>query len=258
MEHALEVLEMLAAAGSPIGVTDVAKRLGISAAGAYRLLNTLLSHGYAQQDPYTSQYSIGLHAFALATLASSSQDVRERARRCLQELNTATGETCHLAAYHHGWVIYIDRLESHHPVAPVSRIGDRAPAHCVATGLAILAFLPHAEVDSIVAEGIERYTDRTLVERDEIILRLADVRRRGWALNEGMWRAEVCGVAAPVREWSGRVVASIGVCLPASRLTEERTPELAEITLAAAARLSGELGFVNPPAALSTDGPMER
>jgi IclR family transcriptional regulator, KDG regulon repressor len=244
--HTLDALELLASSDTPLGVSEVAERLSLSRPGAHRLLATLLDRGYAEQDETTTKYALGLRAFGLATLAASRRDLRGRAERHLRALNEATGETVHLAVYDDGHVVYLDRLESRQPVGPISRIGARAPAHCVATGRAIIAYLPAGEIEALLAREIERFTDATPVTREEIMDDIEATRRRGWALNTGSWRADVGGVAAPLRDYSGRVVASLGCCVPSSRLTRETTPALAERTLAAAAATSAELGFVAP------------
>lgn len=246
VDSTIDVLELLASSGDAVGVTEVAGRLGISAPGAHRLLAALRERGYAEQDPHSSRYSIGLRAFGLATLSAARQDLRLRAAPHIRELSEATGETVHLAAYDSGWVVYLEKAESSQPVAPVSRVGGRAPAHCVATGRAILAYLPEAELERIVAEGLERQTEATPTTRDELDAVLEETRERGWALNEDSYRDGVSGVAAPIRDWTGAVAASIGCCLPSRRLTAETEPLLVERSVAAAARLSAELGFVPP------------
>jgi IclR family transcriptional regulator, KDG regulon repressor len=241
----LDLLELLAS-DAPLGVTDVASRLGLSKPAAHRLLAALTERGFAEQEPATSKYALGLRAFGLATLAGARQDLRSAGAKHLRELNEATGETVHEAVYDDGHVVYLDRLESRQPVAPISRIGARAPAHCVATGRAILAYLPEAEVEALLERGLERFTDRTPATRERLLADIEATRRRGYAVNEGAWRADVAGVAAPVRDYSGLVVGSIGCCLPASRLTRSSRPRLVEHTVEAAAAVSAKLGFVNP------------
>ena len=244
VDSTLDVLELLATSGEAIGVSEVAERLGISTPGAHRLLAALRERGYAEQDPHTSRYSIGLRAFGLATLSASRQDLRAKAMPYIRELNEATGETVHLAVYDGGSAVYLEKAESRRPVAPVSQVGGRAPAHCVATGRAILAYRPAAEVERLLEAGLERYTDWTPTTRTEVEAILAETRGRGWALNEDSWRDGVSGVAAPIRDWTGAVIGSIGCCLPSRRLDDESRPAIVERSVAAAARISAALGHV--------------
>jgi IclR family KDG regulon transcriptional repressor len=247
IERTLDALEALAERSGGVGVGELAEALGISSPSAHRLLSTLHARGYARQDPATARYSVGLRCFSLATLATAELDLRSAAAPHLRALNELTGETVHLAVHAGGDVVYLDRIEGTHPIGPISRIGARAPAHCVATGRAILAHLPEAELDALVASGLERYTDRTLTSRAALLADREQTRERGYAINEGSWRAEICGVAAPVRDFSGDVVASVGVCLPAQRFAPGARPDIVRHTLAGAAAISADLGFVPRP-----------
>jgi DNA-binding IclR family transcriptional regulator len=248
IERTLDALEILAERGHGVGVGELADALGVSSPSAHRLLSTLHARGYARQDPLTARYAIGLRCFSLATLATTDLDLRATAAPHLRRLNERTGETVHLALYADGEVIYIDRLEGAHPVGPISRIGARAPAHCVSTGRAILAFAPDAEIDALLARGLEGFTTHTATTRAALDADRERVRRRGYAVNEGSWRAEIGGVAAPVRDFSGQVKASVGVCLPAQRFSAKARPELIRHTVDAAAGISANLGFVVPGA----------
>jgi DNA-binding IclR family transcriptional regulator len=246
VDQTLDVLELLARAERPLQLSEIATQLDLSAPATHRLLSTLRERGYVAQDPFSSKYMRGLACFSLAALAASRQSLRDAAAAPMRSLNVDTGEAVHLTVYESGSAVYIDKLESLRETAPVSRVGERAPAHCVATGRAILAYLPLADLEALLATGLHRYTETTLADRDELLLDLAETRRRGYALNRGAWRAGVGGVAAPIRDFSGIVQASIGCCLPLERFTDDRIPELAAHTVRTAAAISCELGFVIP------------
>lgn len=249
VDQTLDVLELLARSDRPVGVTEIARSLGLSPSGVHRLLATLRERGYAAQDPATGRYTRGLQCFSLAALAASRQTLRAVADDHLRALNQATGEAVHLAVYESGHVVYIDKLESHHETAPVSRVGERAPAHCVATGRAIIAYLPLTEIEMLIERGLDHFTDSTIGDQEVLLADLEATRARGYALNRGSWRAAVGGVAAPIRDFSGMVQASVGCCLPLERLTDEATATLAARTIQTAAAISEELGFVVPGAA---------
>lgn len=248
VDQTLDVLELLARADRPMGVTEIARSLRLSSSGVHRLLATLRDRGYASHDPVTGRYTRGLACFSLAALAASRQTLRAVADDHLRALNQITGEAVHLSVYESGHVVYIDKLESHHETAPVSRVGEQAPAHCVATGRAIIAYLPLTETEMLIERGLDRFTDSTIGDREALLADLEATRERGYALNRGSWRAAVGGVAAPIRDFSGMVQASVGCCLPLERLTGEATTSLAGETIQTAAAISEELGFVLPGA----------
>jgi DNA-binding IclR family transcriptional regulator len=248
VDQTLDVLELLAGAERPLGVTEIAHGLGLSSSGVHRLLSTLRERGYATQDPVSGRYIRGLACFSLAALAASAKSLKVVADEHLRALNVATGEAVHLAVYEFGRVTYIDKLESLNATGPVSRVGGQAPAHCVATGRAILAYLPESEIDALLERGLERFNDNTPLDREALAADAIVTRERGYALNRGAWRAGVGGVAAPLRDFSGTVQASLGCCVPLERFTDERVPELARLTVETAAAVSRELGFVAPSA----------
>jgi len=159
----------------------------------------------------------------------------------LAELNRDTGETVHLAVYDHGDVVYVDKLESPHAVVAKSYAGRRCPASCVATGRALLAYESREEIDSVLAGQLPACTARPLTEPRELEALPAEVRSLGYAINHGSYRDEVGGGAAPVRDHTGRVVASVGLCLPEQRFGPDRFGALRDRTAEAAVAISRAL-----------------
>lgn len=246
VQRALDVIEVIASSKS-MGVTELASELALPKANVYRLLNTLRIRGYVAQDRRNGKYSLGLRCFELCTLAISNLDLRAKASPYLHHLNEATKETIHLAIYDEGGeIIYIEKVESPLPVAPKSRVGLRAPAFCVATGRALLAYQPLTEIEAVLERPLPQFTPHTINDPHELRTLLEEVRTNGYATNQSNWREGVCGIAAPVRDHSGGVVASIGCCVPEARFAPSNVRTFRKHLLDATAELSAELGFVAP------------
>lgn len=243
VEHALSILDLLAAAREPMRVTDVARELDITLPTASRLVSTLEARGYAAQDPATRRYTIGLRAFGLGQLAAAGRDLRTVALPHMRQLNEATGEVVHLGVYHDGAVVYVEKLDSRHAVAPSSAIGGRAPAACVATGKALLAYQAHDEIDRAIGAGLRRPGGGATASPEELAADLEETRRRGYAVNRESWREGVSGVASPVRDHTGVVRAGVGCCLPSERLTAKAERAIVADVLETAAAISTDLGF---------------
>ncbi|MEV5753338.1 IclR family transcriptional regulator [Actinoallomurus sp. NPDC052308] len=239
--HALDVLELLAAQG-PRSLGRIADACGRSKATTHRLLATLVTRGYAEQDSETGLYRAGLRCVELGMSVLAGVRLSDVARPHLEELNTATGEVVHLCVYDRGEVVYLAKLDSRLPVAPQSRVGARAPAHCVAPGRALLAYQPPAELARVADAGLRRYTENTITEPERLAEELTRVRERGHAINESSWRPGVCGVGAVIRDYTGTAVAAVGCCVPEARFGAARRRELAAAVTAAAARISADLG----------------
>jgi IclR family transcriptional regulator, KDG regulon repressor len=242
LDVALRVLEALDDGTPERGISDLARELGVSRAAVYRILATLALRGYVTQNPATSQYAIGPRLRRFSHVATGKLDLQTVARPFMIELRDATLDTVHLAVLEGGEAVYITKEDGLHPVQVTSRVGARCPAHCVATGKALLAYAEAPVQERLLTAGLIRYTPLTHAEPDDFRQEMARIQARGCAINMGEWRTEVRGVAAPIFDSTGRAVASIGVCSPASRMDDSRLSEACALVADVAGRLSLQLG----------------
>lgn len=167
------------------------------------------------------------------------------ARPCAEALAKRSRETVRLAvldAVDPAHVVYIDKVDSSHAVRAHTRVGDRAPSHCVATGKALLAFNPEA-VERLEGRQLPRFTGRTITDHDRLARELARTRERGFSVNRHEYREDIVGIAAPIRSHEGYVVAALGISGPAYRLPAARIEALTPEVVEAAAGISERLGF---------------
>ena len=235
----LQVLEALARSTGPRGVSDLAKELALTRSNMHRTLRTLVESGMVRQED-SGAYACTLKLFELGSAVPARSDLAGLADPIMLTLADATNETVHLSALEGGDVIYLHKIDSTHPVRAYTTVGGRAPAYCVATGKALLAF----QSDSYLGryeDTLQRFTPKTLADLEALRAELREVRRQGFALNRGEWRDSVCGVAAPVFGVGGRAVAALGLSGPASRLGERLDDFAGQIT-AAARELTQKMG----------------
>lgn len=245
----LALLEVVARAQRPLGVTELAAQLGIAKSHAHRLLQGLVELKYVQHDPITRGYAASVRLWELGSSVLEGLDLRRIAQPYMEALLDQTRETVHLSVLDGTEVVYVHKIESNEPVRAYSQIGGRAPAHCVATGKALLAWLGPTRLAEVAA-GIERYTPQTIVEEDAFLSEMARVRKLGYAVNRGEWRESVGGVGAPIRDLKGQVVAAVGISGPISRLKPSMFKALSGPVLEAAQCISVGLGanpLVNQP-----------
>ncbi|GGV29236.1 MULTISPECIES: IclR family transcriptional regulator [Kitasatospora] len=224
---------------------QLAELLGVHKTTALRLLQSLEEERFVYRDA-AYRYHLGAGLFALSSLALEQRGVRRAAAPHLAALNSATGQTVHLAAYEGGEVVYIDKYDSRHPVRMYSRIGLRAALHCAAVAKVLLADLPVAERRRVVA-GIDftPYTANTLTTPEALLAELDTVAARGWAQDHAEHESFINCVAAPVRDATGRVVAAASISVPDVVLPYERVLELLPQLLATARAVSADCGL--PP-----------
>jgi IclR family KDG regulon transcriptional repressor len=245
----LSVLEVLARSPRPRSVSNLAAALNLTRSNAHRTLQTLVASGFARQDEHTSGYECTLKLFELAAAMPARLNLSNFAAPLMRALVASTQETVHLSVLDGGDVVYVEKIDSPQPVRAYSAVGGRAPAYCVATGKALLASQPEDHADRYEGK-FEAFTPTTITTTEALRTHLRQVRRQGFAINHGEWRATVHGLAAPVFGSGGRIIAAIGISGPADRLPKARLESLSGEVVAAARELTLMLDFPapdNPP-----------
>lgn len=241
---ALTILDLLAGNGREMTLAEIAREVGLAKSTAHGLLATLKGFGYVEQAASDGKYRLGIRLFELGSAVANSWDVRRLSAPHIERLVEEFGETTHLAVLDQGRVLYIDKRESSRSIRIVSQIGARLPAHCSGVGKVLLAHLPADKVRSIIASrGLPSYTRNTITDPQRLEDELAQIRQRGYAVDNEEIMDGLCCVAAPVRDHTGRVCAGISVSGPAVRLTGERFGVAVDLVTGAAAAISADLGY---------------
>ena len=237
----LRLIEALACSESPRGVTELALELQMTKSNVHRLLGTLQAQGYVRQTGALAAYELTPRIWEFGCRVMSRFDLAQFGRPAMQWLAECTKETVHLSILDGLDVVYLDKIESAHSVRAYTRVGGRAPAWCVATGKAMLAFAPPELLEGIEPR-LHAYTPHSIIRMDELHEALAGVCRAGHAVNRGEWRADVFGLAAPVFNVSGQVVGAIGISGPAQRFGAIKLKRFAGCVRDAADMLAQTLG----------------
>lgn len=238
---ALKLLEALAASDRARGVTDLADDLALTKANVHRLLRTLLEQGYVSQSEESLRYCLSLKMWEVGSRAVQRLELTDAARPFVRALCADAGESVQLAILEGTTVAYIDKADSPHPLRAITQVGGRSPGHCVSAGKAILAF--SEDLAGTLRFPLARYTPQTLVTRDELMQEFASIRKNGFAVNRNEWRLGVWGIAAPIRDVHGSVVAAIGVWGSEVRF-RGAVSRLGRLVIDAAAGISAALGHL--------------
>jgi DNA-binding IclR family transcriptional regulator len=237
---------------SQIGVSDLARRLGLHKNNAFRLLATLELGGYIQQSPETELYRLGPACLDLGRAYARTHTLTREARPILEELAQQTAETAHLGILQEDQVVHLDGALPNQLVLTGSRVGGRLPAPCTALGKALLS----GEMDRVAASdrdaeavlpcdgrSLDSFTEATIVDAAKLLEQLRAVQLQGYAVDLEEYAQGLCCVAAPVRDAEGRVIAALSLSGPSIRMGEEKLHgDAAAAITTAAARLSRELG----------------
>ena len=226
-----------------LGVSQIAGQVGLHRATVHRLVVALVNAGILERVPNSDKYRLGIRLLELGLSILRRMDFRQEAIPHMREMVDRFGEVCDLGILDDGQVLYLEVFPSRFPIAVSVATGMRLPAHCTASGKAILAFLPPEEVDALLPDTLRRFTEHTITTKAALFQQLEEIRQRGWALDDEEIEIGVRAVAAPIRDINGRAVASIGIPGPAGRLSYERIEEMAGALMEAARAISARLGW---------------
>jgi len=242
---ALDLLTAFSFREPRLSLADLATRTGIPRPTAFRLLTTLEEAGFVLK--VSGEYQLGIKCFVLGNIVASSLDLREKAQPHLQRLRDATGETVHLAVLDAWQVLYLERLQSPHPIGFMrSRVGGVVPSYCTGLGKTLLAFKPEAAVATwLSAQTLKTMTPQTITSARRLLKDLRAIRERGYGIDEQEHEVGVHCMAAPVSNHAGEVVAAVSVAGPADRMPRPLAGSPMSGALVETARaISVELGAV--------------
>jgi DNA-binding IclR family transcriptional regulator len=237
---ALDLLDCFAADGE-LGVTEIARRLGVAKSTAHRLLSTLCARGIAEQVPDTGQYRLGLHLYELGQLAQDRLPMRHVALPLLEELRLTTGHTVHLSIADGPDVLFLDRLQTLRGIPLVGERPRRIALHATSAGKVIAAFDPAARAAREKA-GFIKLTAHTIGTKQEWDQALDQIRRTGFAVSDSDAQLGLASVAAPVRDGQGRARAAVSVAGPSAVVAAD-TDRLSRVVILTAAKLAHRLGW---------------
>jgi IclR family transcriptional regulator, acetate operon repressor len=242
--RALEVLEALAHRRDGATLSALSRRLGSPKSSLLYLLRPMTRLGYLVRGP-DGRYRLGPAAFTLAMAALSNRELPEMARPFLEDLTAKSGETALLAtlAGDVAAAVYIDKVESRNTVRYTAKIGERRPLYCSAIGKLLLAYLPPAKREEYLkTTRLKAFTPQTPVTRGALRRELDEIRGAGLSVSIDEIAEGAAGLAAPVFDRHGDVVAGLVLGALSQRVRAEQ-PRLAALVMDSARDLSRVMGF---------------
>ena len=245
LERTIEILDCFSVEHPELGVREMARLLGMSHSTTGRLLSSLKDMGVLSQNPTTKMYSLGGKVLAWAGSYNATLDVRTRALPYLEELQEETQETISLYVLEGDVRVCVERLESTHNIRMVARIGRRLPLYAGSAGKVFLAFLPEKEKDEILSRtAFDPLTPMTITDVDKLNKEIEKTRKQGYAVSHGEWILEASGVACPIFDRTGCVIAALTISGPAQRFTKENVTRFIPIVKRVASEISQDMGYI--------------
>lgn len=248
VERALQILGCFDDEHPERGISEIAQAVQLHKATTHRIVSTLLSFGFMERADDGQRYRLGMRLAQLGYMVIHRQDLRREAVPYMRDLADRLGETCDLCVYDRGQVLYLEVIQANHALTIAASVGRSLPVHATASGKVLLAYLPETERERLLAQPLAMHTDHTLTCPEDLRRQLEDVRRSGYAVDDEELEVGIRAVSAPVRNRDGKVVAAMSIAGPATRLTQERVPQIAQDLAATAANLSRRMGWPGEPA----------
>ena len=244
VERAAAILRLLAEQNESLTLSQIASALGLAKGTAHGIVRTLAEVGFVEQDQRSGPYRVATEVFRLGWARLDQNELRSKAINWTDALAARTGESARVAAFHAGRAQVAHHVFRGDGGTQVLVTGSIVPLHASAMGKVLLAFDPGAGRSAANTE-LTAFTHRTIIDRVILHRELAGVRDTGWAGSVGEVEPGVAGIAAPIRDGGGYVVAAVGIEGSIDRVCDDRLrPRAALVThvVRAGRAISRELG----------------
>ena len=242
VEKALNILELISQHDEGLTTTEISKMTGQGTSATFHLLNTLRLAGYIRQDKNSKRFFIGYTLLRLAKSAKEQFSLSNVADEYLKKLTLKYNETSNLIILEGLNIEYISQYEGNHLIKMFTQIGAQVPYNCTGGGKAIAAFLPENELTELLNKTVFiPYTKNTCMTVSQLMKKIEEVRKNGYAMDNEECEIGVTCIAAPVFNEKHYPVAAISISGPTPRLKEKGMSELAETIKIAASQISEKL-----------------
>lgn len=247
--HAIEILRCISQSQPEIGVSDIARQIGLHKSSVSRLVATLEAQRVVERNPHTDRVSLAPGLIAIAAPMINQMGISQASRQRMARLAEASGETVNLSIWDGREGISIDQTLGPSAITHYAAPGQNNPAHCTATGKVLMAFASEADQAAILQGPLARYTDRTITDAATLRKELQRARETGTAVNRAEFSEDAGAVAAIVRTVNGQPAIALAITVPMYRFGKARERKLLELVRDAARDISGYVGTVPTPGA---------
>jgi DNA-binding IclR family transcriptional regulator len=246
LERALRILNAFDATRPFLSLAQLSEVLDLPRATVLRLCSTLAEFGYLKQDMLSKQYSLGIRVLELASNVSDSFSMRKIASSYLSNLQTKLNKTTFLGVLDNDQVLYIDKRDDPtNPISFTSNVGTRRPPYWGMMGSVLMAYLPDYEIKRILQKNpLTAATKKSITRKDEFLKWLNQVRSQGFVVDVEMALDGITGVAAPIFDHMGKVIAGIGVGFISSSVNAKELKRITKEVVRSAQAISRELGYL--------------
>ena len=245
VERTLDILDSFSFENREMSLAQISRKTGLHKTTTKRLIANLISRNYLQQDPATKSYRLGLRLFELGGILFASFSLRKAAARHMTHLRNETGATVLLGIDMENQLVYIDRRGGTGMIYVTSEIGWIRPLHFGMLGRILMAYLDEKTVDGVLRDHpLEKHTPFSITDKRTFKRHLTNIREQGYVVEKEEAVEGTTGIAGPIRDYSGNVIAALGVALtPGRRAPVQDLDTIVEMVKKACSDISTDLGY---------------
>jgi IclR family transcriptional regulator, KDG regulon repressor len=246
LERALQIMNAFNNDRQALSVSQLSEILSLPRATVLRLCSTLMKYDFLRQAPESRRYSLGLRLFELGSIVFYSFSLRHIASPYVSQLQMKLGKTMFLGILDNDELLYVDKREDpQNPISFTSKIGTRRPPHWGMLGPMLMAYLPDNEIERLLQKSpLTATTKRSITNKKEFKEWLLRIREQGFAIDVETALEGITGVAAPVRDYTGKVIAAIGIGFISSSVDSKGLKRIVKETTGTGLSISKELGYL--------------
>lgn len=245
LERALDILDCFSFQDREMGLSEFCQKTGLNMATTKRLLSNFTDRGYLNQDPQTKKYSLGMRLLELGGIVFSSLSLRQASTPVMTTLQKKTSGTILLGVNMDDELVYIDKRKGSGMISIASEIGWRRPLHYGMLGMVLMAHLSSDRVNDILkAKPLGAHTPYSLTDQNAFSLRLEEIRRNGYCLEKEEAVEGIMAIAAPIMDYSRKVIAALGIALPINQSNKKEIHRVIDLLKQATTEISENLGYM--------------
>jgi IclR family transcriptional regulator, KDG regulon repressor len=245
LDRALKIIELLALHGEGMGVTAIGNQVGLHKSTVHRLLSHLVSQGYVEKDETGPVYTLGLKFIELASLRLNQVELKTEAGPYLRRLAAALDQPVHLAILADTDAVYIEKIDPQAHLRMYSQIGKRIPVFCSALGKCLVSDWTAADLATLADKlTYQAFTPKTRTTPQAFLADVGTTRERGWALDDEEHEPGIRCIGAPVRDFTGKIVAAVSASGSPKVIRPESDAQVSVQVVQAAEAISRRLGWL--------------
>jgi len=244
LDRAIGILNLFRGTRRPLGISEMAEKLGLAKTTVHGLVSTLEQNGFLLQDAGSRKYRLGFALFELGSLQMADLEINQRAFQPLHKLANRHNRLCRAAIWDRGSILVTMTAQPQGHESTARQFGPRLPGYCTALGKAILAHMPAAERKAYLEEiALTAYTPNTITDRQTLEADLLKSRERGYSISRQEILMHQIGIGAPLLEAGDGVVGAVSIRLRVEDMDTELMIAAADDLVQAAFQISLDMGY---------------